>query len=357
MMYKAAWAKTQALTRRRYEKLIKNFHTLEQAWNEVDERSLLQAGFDAQSIEIMLEKKQGIDPPQSQSELETLSAQILCLDDENYPPLLKQVTDAPPFLYARGQKDIFKKSAIAIVGSRKMSSYGKQIAHEWAEQLSRQGIVIVSGLALGIDSEAHESVVKADRTTVAVLGSGLDQISPQTNQRLADSITKQGALISEFAPGTIANEFTFPRRNRIISGLSIATLVIEAGEKSGALITASLALDQNREVFAVPGNIQSQYSKGTNALIAKGEAKLVTSPDEILEELGWQKNSVKEKKRQIQLTEAEQKVYELLEGIPRSVNEIVRSATFQAPELSALLTMMEMKGVVKNVGQGMWVRI
>lgn len=357
MLYQAAWAKTQALTRRRYEKLLQTFSGLEEAWQQVSEQTLFQAGFDAQSIRTILEKKNSVDPEVCLAELQRLSTSVISLSEVKYPPLLAQISDAPAFLYVCGNPEVLGKPALAIVGTRKMSAYGRQVTQEWTEYLARQGVVIVSGLALGVDSLAHEATLKVDGLTVAVLGSGIDQIAPRSNIRLAQEIAKSGALVSEFSPGVEASEYTFPKRNRIIAGLSMATLVIEAGARSGALITASLALDQNREVLALPGSIYSPYSKGTNELIAKGEAKLVTSPMDILSELGWQQSTSESKiDRSLALSGVEKIIYDLLQGLPQSSNDLVRQSALVSSAVFSTLTVLEMKGLAKNLGQGQWVR-
>lgn len=207
----------------------------------------------------------------------------LTLDSEDYPPLLKQIPDAPLLLYVRGDVKVLSRLAVAIVGTRRPSAYGSSVAHRLAHDLARRQLVVVSGLARGIDSAAHRGALEAQGKTVAVLGSGLDVIYPRENKHLAEEVARAGAVISEFPLGTGPAPENFPIRNRIISGLSLGAVVVEASEYSGSLITARLALEQNREVFAVPGNITSAQSFGPNHLIKQG-AKLVDQWMDVIEE-------------------------------------------------------------------------
>ena len=216
-------------------------------------------------------------------EVAKADCQLLAFDNEDYPPLLKQIPDAPLLLYVRGDVKVLSQHAVAMVGSRRPSAYGSSVAHRLAHDLAKRQLVLVSGLARGIDSAAHRGALEANGKTVAVLGSGLDVIYPRENKGLAGQIAKSGAVISEFPLGTGPTPENFPIRNRIISGLSLGVVVVEAAEYSGSLITARLAVDQNREVFAVPGNITSAQSFGPNHLIKQG-AKLVDQWMDVVEE-------------------------------------------------------------------------
>ncbi|HNO12437.1 MAG TPA: DNA-processing protein DprA, partial [bacterium] len=212
------------------------------------------------------------------------SANLLTFSDEAYPELLKQSESAPYFLFVRGAMTAEDAHAIAIVGTRQPTAYGRAMAEKLSQELAQRGITVVSGLARGIDTAAHTAAMRCGGRTIAVLGSGVDHIYPRENDRLAIEISNRGAVISEYPMGTGPDAAHFPGRNRIISGLSLGTVVIEAGEKSGALITADYALDQNREVFAVPGLATNPHAKGSNRLIRSG-AKLVETVDDILQEL------------------------------------------------------------------------
>ncbi|MBF2543513.1 DNA-processing protein DprA [Listeria seeligeri] len=207
---------------------------------------------------------------------------VYILDDE-YPALLKEIYEAPPLLFCKGNIDLLKNEAIAVVGTRRMSEYGRKACHFIGGELTRQNLTIISGLANGIDSEAHKIALQKGGNTIAVLGSGVDNIYPRKNIQLAKEIIRKGLLLSEYLPTEEARRWYFPERNRIISGLSLGTVIIEAAERSGSLITADFALEQNRQVFAVPGNIFIDTWKGTNKLIQEG-AKLVTNANNIIEE-------------------------------------------------------------------------
>jgi len=225
----------------------------------------------------------------------TAEHHIVCFEDPRYPELLRQIDVAPPLLFVRGNAGILANAQLAIVGSRNATSYGLRNAYWMAHELGQAGLVITSGMARGIDTRAHQGALAAGQATIAVIGTGADIIYPTSNQKLADEIATTGALISEFALGTLPISTNFPRRNRIMSGLSLGTLVVEAIVKSGSLITARLALEQNREVFAIPGLISSPQSAGCHQLIADG-ARLVAQPVDILRELGMEElvNSGKE---------------------------------------------------------------
>jgi DNA processing protein len=212
-----------------------------------------------------------------------VQCQLLAYDSRDYPPLLREIPDAPLVLYVRGDVKVLSQHAVAIVGTRRPTAYGSQVAHRLAHDLAERQVVIVSGMARGIDSAAHRGALESKGKTVAVQGRGMDQIYPSENRRLAEKIVENGAIISEFPIGTGPTPENFPIRNRIISGLSLGVVVVEGAEYSGSLITARLALDQNREVFAVPGNITSAQSFGPNHLIKQG-AKLVDQWVDVVEE-------------------------------------------------------------------------
>lgn len=273
---------------------------------------------------------------------------LITLKDDDYPVNLREIYDPPPYLYIRGglsrERD---RLAIAIVGSRASTPYGLGVARRMAMELAYHGITIVSGLARGIDSEAHRGTLKAGGRTIAVLGSGIDIIYPGENKKLYEEISRKGAVISEFPISTPPLSNNFPRRNRIISGLSTGVLVIEASLRSGSLITARLALEQGREVFAVPGSITSSRSQGTNMLIKEG-AKLVERPEDILEEILPHGVKSKEDKRlNIPLTESEKKIYEVL-NIPKHIDIITGESGLNPGEVSAILMNLEIKGLVSQ---------
>ncbi len=278
--------------------------------------------------------------------------------DSDYPQNLKSIYDPPPFLFVRGNLTQEDKKALALVGTRRASAYGKNVAEKLASELVERGVTIVSGLARGIDSTGHLTALKGKGRTIAVFGSGLDVIYPREHARLAQRITESGALISEFPLGTKPLAENFPKRNRLISGLSLGVIVIEAPKRSGALLTAECALDQGREVFAVPGNIGSQKSEGTNALIKKGAA-LVTSVDDILSELKGVLNFTSEKEKtklEMDLSQEEKKVFSFLSLEPNHIDKIAKKGNFKIPHLLSVLLSLELKGLVKQLSGKMFVR-
>ena len=277
-------------------------------------------------------------------------------EDTAWPKLLSQIHGAPKQLYCQGNISLLNSNCLAVVGTRKLTAYGREAAETLTRDLLTHGLTIVSGLALGIDSIAHQTTVENGGRTIAVLGSGLDRkvIYPENNIGLADKILKHdGLLISEYPPDTKAELWTFPQRNRIISGLSMGVLVIEADVESGALITAKCALDQNRDVFAVPGSILSPKSVGPNTLIQSG-AKLVMSAYDIISEYHENLKLFPDKKKKI-LTgnPTEEKIIDLLDehGV-MFVDDIIRKSDTEASAISVSLSMLEIRNVVKHLGNG-----
>jgi len=273
----------------------------------------------------------------------------ILIEDKNYPKLLKEISDPPKILYYLGEIKA-DESSFAIVGTRRFSSYGKQVALEIAGDLAEAGLTIVSGLAPGIDTFCHQAVIERNRRTIAVLGTGIDErsIYPQSNLKLSQRILETGGcLISEYPPGTPGSQFTFPQRNRIISGLSLGVLVVESKEKSGALITAEWAKKQGRKVFAVPGPIHSSNSKGPHYLIKNG-AKLVENANDILVELNLPlKEMVKEF---IGETLEENLILEALKEEALYIDKIIEKTKLSAPTIASTLAILEIKGKVRNLG-------
>jgi DNA processing protein len=272
-------------------------------------------------------------------------------DSPNYPRYLREVPNPPPLLYGRGELLESDQWAVAVVGTRRLTAYGKQVARELVRGLVQNNVTIISGLAKGIDSIAHQIAVEMGGRTIAVLGSGLDNIYPAQNRVLADKIIAgQGAVISEYALGVKPDAKNFPPRNRIISGLSLGVVIVEAGSRSGALITANFALEQNREVFAVPGNINSPASKGTNRLIQQG-AKSVLGVEDIPEELNL--TMVLERvavQQAVPETAEEALLLEHLSHQPVHVDVLSRDCGLPSAMVSSTLTLMELKGMVQQVG-------
>jgi len=281
---------------------------------------------------------------------------ITTLADPLYPPLLREIPDPPPYLYVYGNLDGSPKN-IAVVGSRNATDYGISTTQRLCADLSTFGITIISGMALGIDTAAHQGALAGRGKTIAVLGSGLDKIYPSENLNLFNRISERGAVISEFALNTAPEAHNFPIRNRIISGMSLGTVVVEATKKSGSLITARLAAEQNREVFAVPGSIQSFKSTGTHKLIKQG-AKLIENAQDVLEELSAFIDAPKVMKHQDPnrtaenlslMTPEELAVYKLLSPYPEHIDTIVRKTTVEPGKLLSILLQLELNGMVKQL--------
>lgn len=301
----------------------------------------------------VFEAKATYDPDLILADLAKQNIGYITMYDKAYPSLLRESPDCPAILYVRGNVEILSRPSIAVVGSRKYTSYGKKISQELSKACSGAGLSIISGLALGIDAFAHRAALDLGNITVGVLGCGLDKVYPSSNLSLAhDIIDNNGAIISEFAPGTVAMKQNFPLRNRIIAGLSLGTLVIEAAEQSGALITALCALEYNREVYAVPGNIDSEMSVGTNMLIQKG-AKLILNADDILEDLNFVSKSKEKISREILPdTKEEEMILEILKRGDKLVDDLSSETGLDIVTINTSLTLMEMKGFVENIGGG-----
>jgi len=284
---------------------------------------------------------------------------VITFWDEEYPANLRKIYDPPALLFLRGKLVEADNYSVAIVGTRSPSNYGRLVTERISGELAKRGITVVSGMARGIDTVAHWGTLKMGGRTVAVLGSGVDIIYPSENRKLAQEIESKGCLISEFPMGTQPDAGNFPRRNRIISGMTLGTLVVEAGDKSGALITAEMALEQNREVFAIPGNINSAKSKGTNRLIQEG-AKLVQSVEDILSELepklkGYLKPEPREEIK-IELTPQERRILENLSERPMHIDKIAQSAGVPTSQALSILLSLELKDMVKQLAGKMFVR-
>lgn len=321
----------------------------EKAWkaNELE----LKKKLDQKIVELIIETRNNYNPDKEIEKLKRLDIGYIAIFDKEYPAQLRELPDAPAILYIKGNYDILKSPSLAVVGSRKFTQYGKNVAYKLAKEVASAGLTVVSGLALGIDAVSHQAALDAGGKTIGVLGCGLDQIYPVANSNLAKQIIDSGSvIITELSPGTPPMKQNFPARNRIIAGLSLGTLVVEAAEESGSLITALSALEYNREVFAVPGSINSETSIGTNRLIQKG-AKLVIDASDIFEELNIEVKSNQQKAKDIApKTEEEEIILNLISREGSFVDNIVRQSGLNIVVVSATLTMMEMKGMVENVG-------
>ncbi|MBM4136342.1 MAG: DNA-protecting protein DprA [Nitrospira sp.] len=282
--------------------------------------------------------------------LEKQGIHVAGLEEPSYPGMLRELEDAPVVIYMKGDIQPEDRYAIAIVGSRKPTPYGMSVTEKISEELAAMGFTIISGMARGIDAISHKGALRAGGRTIAVLGSGLDVTYPPENKGLMDKITRSGCVISEFPPGTPPDKENFPKRNRIISGLSLGVLVIEATSNSGSLITAGYALEQNREVFAVPGNINSPTSEGTNELIKRG-AILTRRAEDIVEELApVLKGFIRTKeKANLEMTDEEKNLCNLLSGEPKHIDIISREGGLAASKALGILLGLELKGAVRQM--------
>lgn len=333
----------------RMQNLVAYFGDLESAWN-ADLASLMEAGLGAKLAERVVGAGRQMDLDQVWAKIEAQGINILTWADEEYPARLREIDQPPPVLYIRGeylQDDLF---AVAIVGTRKVTPYGRQVTEELASFLAANGITVVSGLARGVDAIAHQTALKVGGRTMAILGSGVDRIYPPEHRGLAEQMMERGAVISDYAVGTPPDASNFPPRNRIISGLSLAVVVVEAAETSGALITAEFAAEQGREVFAIPGNIYAPQSKGVNRLIQKGAQPLLT-PEDLMQALDLTRVGEQKSARKIlPADETEARVLDVLSGEPLHVDEIRNLAGLPIEKISATLALMELKGMVRQVG-------
>jgi DNA processing protein len=333
----------------RMRALLAYFDSLEDAWTAPAEQ-LQEAGLSPRLAESAVNLRAKVDLEKIWNQIEKQGISVLTWDDELYPPRLKEIEQPPPVLYARGEITLDDHYAVAIVGTRRVTPYGRQIAEDLAAFLAGQGITVVSGLARGVDAVAHSAALKAGGRTIAVLGSGVDKIYPPEHLQIAEKMMKQGAVVSDYAVGTPPESANFPPRNRIIAGLSMATVVVEAGETSGALITAEFAAEQGREVFAVPGSILAPQSKGANKLIQQGAHPLL-SPQDLTQALNLTRTGdFKAARKAIPADALEAQLLAALGAEPVHVDEIRNATGLPIEKVSATLTLMELKGMVRQVG-------
>ncbi len=336
---------------KRLLRLLNYFGDLQTAWaaHEVD---LRHSGLEESVMAILLTTRAKISLDAEMAKIEKAGAWLLTLNDEDYPNTLKAIDDAPAVLYIRGALTPTDDLALSVVGTRKATQYGRDVAHDLCKRLAQHGITIISGMAQGIDSAAHLGALAGGGRTIAILGCGVDVVYPRENRDLAQKIIANGALVSEFPIGTQPIPTNFPRRNRIVSGMALGVLVIEAPEGSGALITAELAAEQGREVFAVPGNILNPMSRGANRLIQDG-AKLVMQAEDILNELSvaYTNTQTREKTEQIIPANAtEAAILQVLNADPVHIDDLARLSGLPISELSSTLTILELKGLAQMVG-------
>lgn len=333
----------------RFQAVLDYFGDPQIAWN-APPSALHAAGLSEKIVENLVQIRGTDSLEKAWQRLQEKNIQVLTWEDEAYPRLLKEIDQPPPLLYVYGGLDPADEWAVAIVGTRRVTPYGRQVTAELATTLARNGVTVVSGLARGVDAIAHQAALDAGGRTLAILGCGVDVVYPPEHRRLAEKLVDRGALISDYALGTPPEASNFPPRNRIISGLSLATVVVEAGVSSGALITATFAAEQGRDVFAVPGNINAPQSKGTNRLIQDGAQPLL-SPEEVLETLQLTMVAEHRAARVVLPADAiEAQLFAVLDQQPRHVDEIRAQANLPIEKVSATLALMELKGMVRQVG-------
>jgi len=357
-IYLVAFSTVPGVGTARLRLLMKYFGNAEMAWKAAD-RDLQQVGLPKDVLPVLLEQRRKLNVSQYIENIIKRGIKFVTVFDQDYPERLKNIPDPPNVLYYKSQLDgqqvsrLVENRAIAVVGTRKITSYGREVTEMLTSGLVANGFTIVSGLALGVDGVAHGTTLNCGGKTIAVLGAGVEIVYPREHKDLYNSILEHGgAIVSEVAPEKFVARGVFPARNRIISGLSEAVLVTEGAIDSGSLITARAALDQGREVFAVPGPINSIVNEGTNYLLKNG-AKLVSGVEDIVEELGYEQDSraigqQESKKLPKGDNEEEQKIIDLLVHEPRDFDGLVRESGMNSGQLAALLSTMEVKGVLKN---------
>lgn len=345
----------------RFKLLLKYFGTAQKAWL-AGEKDLLKIGLGEKLTQHFLKFRQDFSLTEYQKKITDLKINVITLNDKLYPKLLKEIPGAPFLLYIRGNIEILGKlgPTIAVVGTRLITSYGEAVTRQLTADLVSRGFIIVSGMAYGVDTVAHQTAIDTGGQTIAVLGCGVDVIHPRSNTTLYWKIIKKyGLVISEFPIGQFAAKGLFPARNRIISGLSLGTVVTEGAADSGALITARFALEQGREVFAVPGPITSSLSKGPTSLLKQG-AKLVTEVKDILEELNIKNIQINPAfakamgGRQLSkdLSDEEKKIIEILRNENLHFDDLIRLTKIESAKLSGILTILEIKKIIKNFSDG-----
>src|SRR5437879_8412871 len=343
----------------RFQRLLEVCGSARGAWEATD-LELAAAGVERRTAESLRRLRQLTAPDAVGRRLAQLGIRAITLLDDGYPTNLRDVADPPPVLFVRGRLAARDARAVALVGTRRATSYGQAVADRLARELAAAGVTVVSGLARGVDTAAHRAVAQGGCRTIAVLGNGLDQVYPPENAGLARQIVENdaGAVVSEFAPGVRPDAVNFPRRNRLISGLSLGTVIVEAGEHSGALITADFALEQGRDVLAVPGSIFGPMSAGTNQLLRQG-ATPVTCVQDILAVLGVAADTPApaDLARHVpELGPNEATVWHALSQEPRHIDELVRGLAMPAGQLTATLTMLELSGLARQAGPMLYTR-
>ncbi len=357
LAYRVALHRIHRLGSVRFGILERAFPDLRDAWR-ASEGDLLAGGLDARTAQAIVRARAEADPESEIERLESSGTAAYARVDPAYPSRLREIDDAPPVLYVRGSLTPDDDWGIAVVGTRRATAYGRQATTELSRGLATAGVTVVSGLARGVDTIAHRTALDSGGRTIAVLANGLDTIYPPENRRLAEEITERGAIVSDYPLGTKPRADFFPRRNRILSGLSLGTLVIEGDVKSGAMITAKFATEQNREVFAVPGSIFSPQSRGPLSLIRDG-ATPVGSAQDILEALNLARLGAQLDFGRAAPPESDEEraLMDVLTREPQHIDEVVRLVGLAAAMVSGTLALLELKGLVRDVGGLNFVRV
>ncbi len=351
------WWWLNVLTFKRYQALKQVFGDLDAALTELSPAMLKELGLKQESIEAAFVRLDEFDAPSYLGHMKRLGVELLSIEDEQYPVRLREIGDAPVFLSYRGDLSLLDQPMIGVVGTRAMSAYGKRIVEHFVPAFVRAGLVTVSGLALGVDAVVAEETLHAGGKTIAVLGHGLANVYPSSNAKLAQKILTSGGLIlSEFPLELPPDKYTFPARNRIIAGLTEGTLICEAPEASGSIITAELALEYSRDVFIVPGIIFDENFAGCHRLISEGRGKLVTHPDQVLREIGVIAPTTEKRIEYTPTSPTEAAIFTALTTMPQAMDELVEKTGLSSPVISSTLTMLELSSVARNVGGGQWVR-
>lgn len=345
--YWVGFSKVKGIGAARTRLLLDHFGDLSSAWNATGEQ-MRDAGLSPKIIQAFLEVRKNIDLDRELDHILRSEIRILTIEDNEYPKKLLSIEFPPPAIYVKGKIVETDEHAVAVVGTRHVSSYGSQVAGELGRFLAQNQICVISGLARGVDAIAHRAALEEGGRTIAVLGSGVDVVYPPEHRDLAARIIENGALISDYYPGTPPEGVNFPPRNRIISGLSLATVIVEAGERSGALITAEFAASQGREVFAVPGSIYAPRSKGTNRLIRDGALPLLNFSD-LLEVLNLSEaEEFRYAKQVLPENDIELLLMKTLQNEPMHIDEVKATLGLPMEKISAALVMMKLKGLVKE---------
>jgi DNA processing protein len=330
----------------RLKNLLARFRTPERVFDAAPGELVEVKGIDKELADAIRSYQRSDETGRRLKDAEALGIKTIGYTDEDYPENLKQLAHMPPVLFVRGEIRPEDATAAAVVGTRLPSHYGRQVAEKLGRELAQHGVTVVSGLARGVDTFAHKGALEAGGRTLGVLGCGLDVYYPPENRKLYDAISAQGAVISEFSLGVEPQAFNFPKRNRVVSGLSQVVVAVEAGEKSGVLNTAAWATDQGRVVFAVPGNITSQQSLGINRLLTQG-AKPLLSVEDVLRELGVAKRA--DERAKVEVAADEKPVMEFLTAEPMHVDEVCEGLGIPMAGLLSVLMQLEIKGLVKQL--------